>query len=441
MSPAWITPSVQVPGVLVPSDCPTSEEAAMSSQATEFEDELELEQEYEGEFEDEDESFLSSIGGIARTVGGLLGEGAEEWEDEAEDEWEGELEDELEDEDEDEAFLGALGGIARTVGGLLGESEEEAEDEWETEGELEDEAEEFFRRIGRGLKRMVKHPAFKMILKKVGPLVATAVGGPAAGMLARAAVSQLEGELEGELEAELEEMASSPLCGGQSMAEYFAPQAASPESESEAEAFAGVAAYASLSARDRRDLEGMLPALLRGAAVVTRLLRRDPRTRPAVRLVPGIVDASGRTIARRLNSGVRVGPADIGAIMAATAQRVLGRGAARTAVLRRHAHGLAHVRRHRRYRTRSRYGTGTGIGVRRAPGVMNRNGVVRRQPTRSVMTTARQVPTTRPGFVRVVPPVRAPSRGGLPARTVRVVSDVRVPRGAMPAGRPVSTVS
>jgi hypothetical protein len=417
----------------------------MSSLATEFEDELELEQEYEDEFEDEDETFLSSLGGIARTVGGLLGEGEDEWEDEAEDEWEGEGEDEwegeFEAEDEDEAFLSSLGGIARTVGGLLGESEEEAEDEWETEGELEDEAEEFFKRIGRGLKRMVKHPAFRSILKKVGPLVATAVGGPAAGMIARAAVSQLEGELEGELEAELEEMASAPLSGGQSLAEYFAAQAASAESESEAEAFTGVAAYASLSARDRRDLERMLPALLRGAATITRLLRRDPRTRTAVRLVPGIVDASGRTIVRRLNNGVRVGPADVGAIMGGAAQRVLGRSSARAAVLRRHAHGLAHVRRHRRPSTgrliSSRYGTGTG---RRYPRTTTHAQVLRRQPTRTLTTTARQVPRPRPGFVRVVTPVRVPPSGGRPARTVRVVSDVRVPRGATPAGRPTSAV-
>jgi hypothetical protein len=366
-------------------DCPTSEEAAMSSLATEFEDELELEDE---------------------------------------------------EEYEDEAFLGSIGSIARTVGGLLGESEEEAEDEWETEDELEDEAEEFFKRIGRGLKKMVKHPAFRAIVKNVGPLVATAVGGPAAGMLARAAASQLEGELEGELEAELEEMASAPLSGGQSLAEYFAAQAASAESEAEAEAFAGVAAYASLSARDRRDLERMLPALLRGAATVTRLLRRDPRTRSAVRLVPGIVDASGRTIARRLSTGVRVGPADVGAVMGTAAQRVLGRSGARAAVLRRHAHGLAHVRRHRRPRAgvrRSPYGS------RRYP-MTGRGQVLRRQPSHTVMTTARQVARPRPGFVRVVTPVRVPPSGGRPARTVRVVSDVRVPRGATPAGRPTSVV-
>jgi hypothetical protein len=40
--------------------------------------------------------------------------------------------------------------------------------------------------------------------------------------------------------------------------------------------------------------------------------------------------------------------------------------------------------------------------------------------------------------VRVVTPVRVPARGGLPARTVRVVSDVRVPRGAVATGRPAA---
>jgi hypothetical protein len=60
---------------------------------------------------------------------------------ETEDEGEGELEDEFEDELEDEAFLGALGGIARTVGGLLGEGEDEDEAEFEFEFEVEAELE------------------------------------------------------------------------------------------------------------------------------------------------------------------------------------------------------------------------------------------------------------------------------------------------------------
>jgi hypothetical protein len=87
----------------------------------------------QGEFETEDESEL-------------------ELEDEFETETETENEAEMEDEFEDEAFLGALGGIARTVGGLLGEGEEESEYEteaefefeFEVEAELEGEAEDEF---------------------------------------------------------------------------------------------------------------------------------------------------------------------------------------------------------------------------------------------------------------------------------------------------------
>jgi hypothetical protein len=37
-----------------------------------------------------------------------------------------------------------------------------------------------------------------------------------------------------------------------------------------------------------------------------------------------------------------------------------------------------------------------------------------------------------------VTPVKVPARNGMPPRTVRVVSDVKVPRGAVPSGRPAS---
>ncbi|MFC6345039.1 hypothetical protein ACFP8W_23860, partial [Nocardioides hankookensis] len=48
-----------------------------------------------------------------------------------------------------------------------------------------------------------------------------------------------------------------------------------------------------------------------------------------------------------------------------------------------------------------------------------------------------RVQRPRPGVVRVVTPVRVPARNGKPARTIKVVSDVKVPRGAVPTGRPV----
>jgi hypothetical protein len=383
----------------------------------EFEDEFEDEGELEGEWEqeDEDEAFLPVLGGIANAIGGLLGEEEGELEDEGEFEDEYEFEDEGELEDEDEL-------------------EDEYEDEYEDEGELEDEAEEFFRGVRRFLKRAA--PVFKPLLKKFGPLVATAVGGPAAGAAARLITQQLEGEFEGELEAEFEEMATAPLTPAQALGEYLAAQAAAAESESEAEAMAGVATYLGLSRRDRRDLQRMLPALLRGAATLTRLLHGNRRTRPAVRLVPGIVDGAASTVLRRAAAGRRVTAAHVGRAMGTAASRVLGPGLAGQAVARRHARGLARVRRRgygRRYGYR-RSGRPGGYG-RYQPGRYT----VRRQPSTN-RTVAPQRPVTRPrpGYVRVVTPVRVPGRNGVPARTMRVVSDIRVPRGAVTAGRPTS---
>lgn len=441
----------------------------MSRQSADLEEELEtefeeeLEAEGEGEWEQEEESFLPLLGPIASAVGGLLGE--EEVEGEAE------SEEEVEGETEDEAFLGALGGIARAVGGMLGggggggdaELEEEVELEEETEGEveleeeteleaeLEEEAEEFFGRIKRALRRVVKNPIFRTLVKTVGPLAATAIGGPAAGALARAATARLEGELEEEVEAEFEEMATAPLTGGQALGEYMAAQAAATESEAEAEAFAGVAAYAALAPRDRRDLERMLPALLRGAAVVTRMLHGNRGSRQAVRLVPGIVDGAARTILRRAAAGQPVDPVAVGRALGAATTRVLGTGPARQAVMRRHARGLAYSRRrYHGYRGgwygpygrygRRRYRPGYGpYGRRIRYGARPVTQTVRRQPVRSrTVAGGVQVPRPRPGVVRVVTPVRVPPRDGRPARTVRVVSDVRVPRGAVPTGRPVS---
>jgi hypothetical protein len=246
-------------------------------------------------------------------------------------------------------------------------------------------------------------------------------------------------------------MATAPLSGGQALGEYLAAQAAASESETEAEALAGVAAFNSLSPRDRRELEGILPALLRGAAAITRLLHGNRRTRQAVRLTPGIVDGAARTILRRAAEGQPVTTTEVGRALGAATSRVLGTGPARTAVMRRHARGLARAR--RRYRGRfgrtgayGRRGRGnrsmmtgrrrSGSGLR--PG---RAGIrtIRRQPVRNrAVAASARVPRPRPGVVRVVTPVRVPPRDGRPGRTVRLVSDVKVPRGAVAAGRPTS---
>lgn len=376
----------------------------------EYEDEYELESEYEAEeelegaFEDE----------FSRQ---LLGEFEDEYEDE--DEYEVEGEDEL--EDEDEAFLG---GLAQLAGSLLGEGEDELE--------AEDEEEYFFKKIGRFVKR--HSGLLKKIAKIAGPMIATAVGGPAAGAAARLLTRQLEGEFEDEMEAELEELATAPITASQALGEYLAAKAATTESESEAEAFAGSAITISLTARDRARLENMLPHLVRGASVLTRVLRRHPGSRQAVRLVPGIVASTGQTLARH-SAGGDIRPADVAAVLGGVTRRVLTDPRWQSGAVRRHARGLAHVQRRRRAR---RGVLPPGQHRRRYDG---RPLTIKRRPV-NVRTTSTNARVTRPrtGFVRVVTPVRVPARGGNPPRTIRVVSDVKVPRGAVPAGRSATIV-
>lgn len=395
---------------------------------SEWEDEWEEESEYEEEYEDESEEFFPGLGGVVNAIGGMLGEEEYEWEDEGEDEY------------EDEAFLGLLGPIAKIAGGLLGggggDGEYEEEYEYEYEEEAEAEAEEFFKRLKGAFRKAA--PFLKRLAKTAGPLVATAIGGPAAGAVARAVTSQLEGEFEEELEVEFEDMARTPLAPSQTFAEYLAGQAAATESESEAEALGGAAAYAAINPGDRRELERLLPHLLRGAATLTRMLHGNRSTRPAVRLVPGIADGAARTVAKRIAAGEPVGPVELGQVMGAAATQALTPGSARQAVLRRHARGLARSR--RRYHGTGRRGYGRSTGMRRPRTTGGRYGArratVRRQPVRSRTVGSGRVPRPRPGFVRITTPLRVPPKAGRPARVVRVVSDVRVPRGAVPAGRP-----
>ena len=391
----------------------------MASQGLQLEDEFEL--------EDENEEFLGNIGSILGKVSGLLGEG----EDEFEDEFEAEDEYELEEEYEDEDFLGP---VVSGISGLLGEGEYEDEDEFEDE----DEAEQFFGGIGRWLKKAA--PILKSIAKTAGPLVATAVGGPAAGALARAVTSQLEGEDEfededeAEFEAEFENAVSKSLTGSQALAELMAAQATTAQSEGEAEALIGAASIGALSTKDRQELAALIPHLVSGAAVLTRLLYGSRGTRQALRTIPTIVDETAGTISRRLANGEPVSRAEAGQIMGRHANRLLASPRKGHYAMRRHyrgvkrAHGTGHrhhgaAAQHRTRAAQHPYATG-----RRAH-------AVRGQAVRSGVTTRAHTGRPRPGTMRVVTPVRVPGRGGHPARTVKVVTDVRVPRGAVPAAK------
>ena len=184
--------------------------------------------------------------------------------------------------------------------------------------------------------------------------------------------------------------------------------------------------------------------MLRGAAVVTRLLHGNRRTRQAVRLMPGIVDGAARTVLRaasgqptRWRSAGCWAPRPRASCGRTCAQRgdaapCPRAGARPPQVPRRLVRRALPPAWLRAVSSRNLLRRGWCLAL---PGAH----AIRRQPVR-VRTVGGpvRVPRPRPGIVRVVTPVRIPSRDGRPGRTVRVVSDVRVPRGAVPTGRPVS---
>jgi hypothetical protein len=277
-----------------------------------------------------------------------------EEESELESEWEMEYEGEWEAEEEGEEFLGTIG---RVVGGLFG-GQGEYEEEYEAVYEGEYESEEFFRRIGGFLRRAA--PVLRRVARVAAPIVGTAVGGPIGGALGRAASSVLEGEYEGELEFEYEgefeyeaeeeaewEAQAAPATGQQALAEFMATAAAQAESEAEAEAMIGAATAYTISPADRTALLGIIPHINRGAAILTRILRRRAITRPAVRVVPTVVRRTTNVLARRAQAGQPVTRRAAGRVMAAQTRRVLGSPRTCAAAMRRNVRATAAVSRPR----------------------------------------------------------------------------------------------
>ena len=276
---------------------------------------------------------------------------------EFEEESEFEYETEFEGEEEGEEFLGSVAGAVR---GLLGEGEGEEEYEWEgaLEGEFEwegeYESEEFLRRIGGFIRRAA--PVLRNVARVAAPIVGTAVGGPLGGVLGRVASQALreeefeyeaeyEAEYEGELEGELEAMVAQPLTPQQATAELMAAVASQARTSAEAEAMVGAASVAAISPRDRATLRRVLPHMVRGSAVLTRILRQRRSTRPAVRAVPTIVDRTARTLTRRAQAGQPVTRRAAARAMAGQTRRVLGSPRACGSALQRNARGAAVARR------------------------------------------------------------------------------------------------
>jgi hypothetical protein len=341
----------------------------MANYETELEQELEqeLHELHEGEVEGEEEAGLEGegiLGAIGNVLGGLLGEGEEEGEigmhelhethelPELEEELTGEGEAGLEGE-------GILGTIGNVLGGLLGEGEIEGELEGEVEGEFET-GEQFFGKIARGIGGLVKRaaPILKRVAKVAAPMVGTAIGGPFGAILGQVASSALgEGELqelpEGEEEFEGEsemahEIGSHELTQHEALAEMMAEAASQEQHEGEAEAMAGASVVTVISPADRRALRRVLPHLIRGAAILTRILRRRRITRPAVRAVPTIMRRTIRSVKRQAAAGTPITRKTVARAAATQVRRVLGSPRACTAAITRNLRVSRAMKRSRR---------------------------------------------------------------------------------------------
>ena len=199
--------------------------------------------------------------------------------------------------------------------------------------------EQFFGRIARGIGRFVRRaaPILRSIARVAAPMVGTAIGGPFGAILGRVASQALgEEELEHpelahEYEAEFEhpelahefehpelaheyeqheaahevahEIAHHELTHHEALAEVMAEAASHEQHEGEAEAMAGASVVTVISPRDRRALRRILPHMVRGVAILTRILRRRRVTRPAVRAVPTIVRRSVQRLKRQAAAG------------------------------------------------------------------------------------------------------------------------------------------
>jgi hypothetical protein len=176
----------------------------------------------------------------------------------------------------------------------------------------------------------------------------------------------MEGEYEAEYEMEGEyEMEATPAAAGQqALAEFMAAVASQARTESEAEAMVGAAAVTSISAADRAALRRVLPSMVRGTAVLTRILRRRGVTRPAVRAVPTIMRRASRQLVRRAAAGQPVTRRAAARAMANQTRRVLGNPRTCAAAIQRNLRGT-----HAAARTVSRPGPRpAGRPVRRPAG-------------------------------------------------------------------------
>lgn len=250
--------------------------------------------------------------------------------------------------------------------------------EFELEGEFE--GEQFFKRIARGIGGFVRRaaPILRQIAKVAAPMVGTAIGGPFGAILGRVASSALgEGELEQHefeqhefeqhefeqhefeqhefeqhefeqheaLHEAVHEISHHELTQHEALAESMAEAASQEQHEGEAEAMAGAAVVTVISPADRRALRRILPHLVRGGAILTRILRRRRITRPAVRAVPTIMRRTVQTLKRQAAAGQPVTRRAAARAAVTQVRRVLGNPSVCAAAIRQNVRASRIIRR------------------------------------------------------------------------------------------------
>jgi len=294
------------------------------------------------EGEDFGEPFL---GDLIKGAGSLLGLG------------EGEEEVPL-GESEDEQFLG---GLLKGVGGMLGLGEGEEEG-----GLYEDE--QFFGAFRKIASRVL--PIVKKVAQTAAPMVARAVGGPLGGPIGSIVAGALRededfgegfdmedfGEgFDQEDEALFETVLEAPMNETQAIGEMMAAVAANAATDTEAEAQIGGAIAISLTPEERRALRDFLPAITRGAAVLTRVLRRHPATRRAVPAVVPIVKRTAIVLKNKADQGRPVTKSVAAKTMARQTRKVLGTPSVCAKAIQRNATATRAAVRRNQNRTRQSY--------------------------------------------------------------------------------------
>lgn len=213
---------------------------------------------------------------------------------------------------------------------LLPELATEAEEEWEgaapvwraayPQGEGEAETEAFFESLAEYAIGGARAPAALGRAAAAAATAARTAGVP----LARMGIS-IDGDtvIEGEFEAAIAGRGMSPAA----LMEHYGHAAAEAESEAEAEAFLlplVPLAAKFLAPQIGRMVMRQAPQLIRGVTRAVRTLRRNPRTRPLVRVMPTVVRRTVADLGRQTQYGRPVTPQVATAALARQTRAVMG---------------------------------------------------------------------------------------------------------------------